>query len=94
MLAGLARQLDVPVATRADYARRDQTRREHARALAVRLVLRPFTRAGLPFAPSLAETAAWGEDRGEPIASAIMAGLREARIIPSSPRMIERFVVG
>jgi TnpA family transposase len=90
LLACLARQLDVPAAAWADYARRDQTRREHARALALRLGLRTFTRADLPFALSLAGAAAWGEDRGEPIVSAIMAGLREARIIPSSPRMIER----
>lgn len=90
LLAWLARQLDVPAAAWADYARRDQTRREHARASALRLGLRPFTRADLPFALSLAETAAWGEDRGAPIAAAIMAGLREAGIIPSSPRMIER----
>jgi TnpA family transposase len=90
LLAWLARQLEVSAAAWADYARRDQTRREHARALALRLGLRTFTRADLPFALSLAEAAAWGEDRGEPIVSAIMAGLREARIIPSSPRMIER----
>jgi TnpA family transposase len=90
LLAWLARQLGVPAAAWADYARRDQTRREHARALALRLGLRPFTRADVPFALSLAESAAWGEDRGASIASAIMAGLREASIIPSSPRMIER----
>src|SRR3954447_15681899 len=85
LLAWLARQLDVPAAAWADYARRDQTRREHARALPLRLGLRPFTRADLPFALSLAEAAAWGEDRGEPIAAAIMAGLRQAGIIPPSP---------
>jgi hypothetical protein len=90
LLAWLARQLDVPAAAWADYAQRDQTRREHARASALRLGLRAFTRADLPFALSLAEAAAWSEDWGAPIAAAIMAGLREARIIPSSPRMIER----
>ena len=34
--------------------------------MALRLGSRAFTRADLPFALSLAEAAAWGEDRGEP----------------------------
>ncbi len=62
------------------YARRDGTRREHAGEIAALLDLRPMRQADYRASIRAAAACAAGTDRGEPIARAVMADLKERRI--------------
>ena len=86
----MAKQIDISVATFADYARRPQTMTDHARDLAAALGLRPATDTDLPFMIEAAARAAWTTDRGLPIATGIIAALRSERIILPVAAVIER----
>ena len=90
MLRYLAMQLAVPAEVYRDYSRRPPTRIEHARELALRLGLRASGRADMPMMVDLAAEAAWSTDRGFDIASALMEGLRDRKIILPAPDTIER----
>ena len=90
VLRFLADQVHAPVTAFADYARRNQTRLEHAGKLQQRLGLRPFARADIRHAVESAAEAAWATDKGAPIAEALMAGLRDCRIVLPSPDTLER----
>jgi hypothetical protein len=86
----MARRIDIPVATFADYARRPQTMTDHARDLAAAFGLRPATDTDLPFMIEAAARAAWTTDKGLPIVAGIVAALRSERIILPAPAVIER----
>ena len=88
-----AGQLDIPAAAFAEYARRPQTMTDHARQLAAALGLRPPTLADLPPMIEAAAKAARGTDRGQPIAAAVIAALRTARIILPGAAVIERIAI-
>ena len=90
LLTYLAHQLGLPAAVFLDYSRRVQTRLDHAGEISSYLGLRPFIRADLPVALNLATSAAWSTDKGEPIARAIVDGLRAAKIILPATDTIER----
>ena len=90
LLDYLAHQVGVPTAAFRDYSRRAQTRLDHGGEIAAHLGLRTFTRADLPLALDCAAAAAWSTDKGEPIAHAIIDGLRAAKLILPSPDTIER----
>ena len=66
MIAFVADQLAVPSAVFADYAQRDQTRREHAVELQRYLSLRSFGFAAWRACLRVGPDAAWATDRGEP----------------------------
>ena len=89
----LARQLEVPAAPFAGYARRPQTLTDHARLLAKSLGLRPPTNADLPMMIEVAAQAAWSTDRGQPIAAAVVSALRAANIILPAGSVIERAAI-
>jgi TnpA family transposase len=89
----LARQLDIPAAPFGGYARRPQTMTDHARLLASTLGLRLSTIADLPLMIEAAAQAAWGTDRGQPIAAAVVAALRAARVILPGASVIERAAI-
>src|SRR5580700_8673184 len=76
----LAKQLEIPAAPFTGYARRPQTMTDHARLLATTLGLRPPVSADLPMMIEVAAQAAWTTDRGQPIAAAVVAALRAARV--------------
>ena len=85
----LAKQLEIPAAPFAGYARRPQTMTDHARFLAATLGLRSPTNADLPMMIEAAAQAAWSTERGQPIAVAIIAALRAAGIILPAGNVIE-----
>ena len=90
VLRFLADQIHAPVTAFAEYARRNQTRLEHAGQLHQRLGLRPFARADIRHAVESATAAAWSTDKGGPIAQALMDALRARNIILPSPDTLER----
>jgi hypothetical protein len=73
MVAFVAQQIGVDSALFADYARRDQTRREHAVELQRYLGLRRFGLADWRTCLRVGTDAAWATDRGEPIVRAMLA---------------------
>ena len=93
LVAWMAGQLDIPAAAFAEYARRPQTMTDHARQLAAALGLRTPTMADLPPMIEAAAEAARGTDRGQPIAAAVIAALRTARIILPGAAVIERIAI-
>lgn len=86
----LAPQLSVPPEVFPDYSRRRQTRLDHAGELAEFPGLRAFTPGDFRAAVENAAQAARGADKGAPIVTAILDGLRSAKIAPPSPETIER----
>src|ERR1019366_5557352 len=84
MIAFVANQLSVPAAAFADYAQRDQTRREHAVELQRYLCLRSFGLADWRACLRVGTDAAWATDRGEPIVQAMLAHLRANVLLPAA----------
>ena len=82
----LAKQLEIPAAPFDEYAHRPQTMTDHARLLATSLGLRPSSNADLPMMIEAAAQAAWGTDRGHPIAAAVVSALRAASRHPPGRR--------
>lgn len=66
---------------------------DHARLLATSLGLRPSVTADLPMMIEAAAQAAWGTDRGHPIATAVVSALRAACIILPAAGVIERTAI-
>ncbi len=93
LVTWMAGQLDVSVVAFADYARRPQTMTDHARQLATTLGLRAPTMADVPPMIEAATEAARGTDSGQPIAAAVVAALRSARIILPGSAVIERIAI-
>jgi hypothetical protein len=86
IIAFVADQIGVPPAAFADYAHRDQTRREHAAELQAALGMRRFGFEGWRTCIRVGTDAAWVTDRGEPIVRAMLEPLRTARADPDSAR--------
>lgn len=93
LVTWMAGQLEIPATVFAGYARRPQTMTDHARQLAATLGLRIPTMADLPPMIEAAAEAARATDRGQPIAAAVMAALRTARIILPGATVIERIAI-
>ena len=66
MITFVADQVGAPPAAFADYAHRDQTRREHAAELQAALGIRRFGFADWRTCIRVGADAAWATDRGEP----------------------------
>lgn len=90
MVAFVARQLGVSPTTFADYALRDQTRREHAVELQNRLHVRSFRLANWRACLRVGTDAAWATDRGEPIVRAMLDHLRGANVLIPNSAVLER----
>ena len=90
MIAFVANQLGVPSAVFADYAQRDQTRREHAVELQRYLSLRSFGLADWRACLRVGADAAWATDRGEPIVQAMLAHLRANGVLLPTAAVLER----
>ncbi len=86
----LADQVHAPPSALDDYARRPQTRREHAGLLHELLGLRPFTRGDLRDALAVTAAAAGPTNKGGPIVEALIVELRRRRITLPSPDTLER----
>jgi hypothetical protein len=89
----LARQLEIPAAPFAGYARRPQTMTDHARLLATTLGLRPSANSDLALMIEAAAQAAWSTDLGQPIAAAVISALRAAGIILPASSVVERTAI-
>jgi TnpA family transposase len=90
MIAFVAGQLGVPSADFADYAQRDQTRREHAVELQRYLGLRHFGLTDWRRCLRVGTDAAWATDRGEPIVQAMLADLRRDGVMVPPVPVLER----
>ncbi len=90
LVAYLAGQLNVPPAAFRHYAVRVQTRQEHALETAGVLGLRQSARGDLAFMLGQATDAAASTDKGAAIVTALLNGIRGAKIVLPSPDMIER----
>jgi TnpA family transposase len=90
MIAFVAHQLQASPAAFADYALRDQTRREHAVELQKLLRLRSFRLADWRACLQLGADTAWATDRGEPIVAAMLAHLRAANVLVPAATVLER----
>ena len=90
MIAFVARQIGASPAALADYALRDQTRREHVVELQKLLGLRSFRLADWRACLHVGTNAAWATDRGEPIVQAMLAHLRTERVLIPAAAVFER----
>ena len=90
MIAFVANQLAVPSAVFADYAQRDQTRREHAVELQRYLSLRSFGLADWRACLRVGADAAWATDRGEPVVQAMLTHLRANGVLLPTAAVLER----
>lgn len=93
VVEAVADQLGIEPAVFALYARRDGTRREHAREIAALLDLRGMRQADYRASIRAAATCAAGTDRGEPIARAVIEDLKERRITVPAPALVERLAL-
>ena len=88
LLDFLGDQLGVSPAVFADYARRDETRREHLIEVQAYLSLRAAAREDRRFALLAAIDAATATDKGLPIGEAIIKSFRDRGVLlPSAERM-------
>ncbi len=90
MIAFVAHQIGASPAAFADYAVRDQTRREHAVELQNLLGLRSFRLADWRACLRIGANAAWATDRGEPIVQAMLVHLRAERVLIPAAAVLER----
>lgn len=93
VVEAVADQLGVEPAVFGLYAQRDGTRREHAGEIAALLDLLPMRQADYRASIRAAATCAAGTDRGEPIARAVVADLKERRITMPPPALVERLAL-
>ena len=88
LLDFLGDQLGVSPAVFADYARRDETRREHLIEVQAYLSLRAAAREDRRFVLLAAIDAATATDKGLPIGEAVIKGFRDRGVLlPSAERM-------
>jgi hypothetical protein len=90
MITFIAHQLGDSPAVFAEYALRDQTRREHAIELQKLLSLRSFRLADWRACLQVGANAAWATDRGEPIVQAMLAHLRADNVLIPAAAVLER----
>jgi len=90
MLDFVAGQRGIPTTAFADYARRDQTRREHAAELHTLLGLRSFRLSDWRDCLRVGADAAWATDRGEPIVQTMLTHLRARGVLVPDPAVLER----
>lgn len=90
ILAFVAHQVGVPPASWDEYARRDETRREHARELQATLGYRPFTVAEYRRRRDALAELALRTDKAPVIAQAFLEALRNDRILVPPARVIDR----
>ncbi len=90
MVAFVANQLGIAPALFADYAQRDETRREHVGELQRYLRLRSFRLADWRACLQAGTDAARATDRGEPILLAVLAHLRATAVMIPAAAVLER----
>ena len=90
LIAFVARQVGVSPTAFADYALRDQTRRQHAIELQRLLRLRSFRLTDWRACLRIGANAAWATDRGEPIVQAMLAHLRAEGVLVPAAAVLER----
>ena len=90
MLAFVASQVGASPADFAEYAHRDQTRREHAVELQATLGLRGFRFADWRTCLRIGTDAAWASDLGQPIVQSMLGHLRNAGVLLPGATVLER----
>ncbi|HLO76488.1 MAG TPA: DUF4158 domain-containing protein [Magnetospirillum sp.] len=90
MVRFIAEQLGVRPETFAEYAQREETRREHLGELQEHLGVRPFARSDYRPTAKVAFHEATGTDRGDAIVSGTVAFLRQQGILLPATTVLER----
>ncbi len=90
VLAFVAQQVGVPSASWGEYARRDETRREHARELQAAFGYRPFTVTEYRRCCGVLMALALQTNKAVVLAQALLEALRADRIIVPAARVIDR----
>ena len=90
MVAFVANQLGISPTSAAEYAQRDETRREHVGELQRYLRLRSFRLADWRACLQVGTNVAWATDRGEPIVLALLAHLRATSVMIPALAVLER----
>ncbi|MGY0834659.1 Tn3 family transposase [Azospirillum argentinense] len=90
MLAHIAGQVGADPALFVDYARREETRREHLAELQAAFGLSPFGLADYRAMWRVASEVARGTDRGDAIALAVVEELRARRVLLPVATVVER----
>lgn len=90
LLEMVAQQLRVAPTHWADYARRDQTRRDHQAELQAVLQVRPLTTADFRSAVASLSELAQQTDKGIVLATALMEHLRQQSLLLPNANVIER----
>ena len=93
IIDAVAEQLRVEPSAFDLYARRDETRREHASEIVRHLDLRTIRQADYRVAIKAGAAAAVGTERGEPIVRAVIDDLKLRRIIVPPALLVERFAL-
>jgi TnpA family transposase len=90
MLSFVANQIGVDPMLFGEYARRDETRREHLIELQRLLHFRSFRLADWRACLQVGAAVAWATDRGEPIVQAMLAHLRATNVLLPAAAVLER----
>ena len=90
MLEFVAEQLSIPTGAFAEYARRDQTRHEHAAELHAFFGLRSFRLSDRRDCLRVGADAAWATDRSEPIVQTMLSHLRVRCVLVPDAAVLER----
>ena len=90
LLDFVAGQLGIPATAFSEYARRDQTRREHAAELQAILGICSFRLGDWRDCLRAGADAAWSTDRGEPIVHAMLTHLRVRGVLVPDAAVLER----
>lgn len=93
MVRFIAEQLGVRPQTFAEYAQREETRREHLGELQEHLGVRPFARSDYRPTAKVAFHEATGTDRGDAIVSGTIAFLRQHGILLPAATVLERIAL-
>lgn len=90
VLSFIASQLGIEPGIFREYARREETRREHLGDIQSYLRVRPFNRGDYRSVAKIATTEAIGTDRGEVIVAAMIEALRSRGILLPASTILER----
>lgn len=89
----VADQLDIDLAVFALYARREETRREHAREIVAALDLRPARTKDYRTLITAAAREAAATEHGKPIAKAVIEALKDGKLLVPMPELLVRLAM-
>jgi len=86
-------KLDIDPAVFALYARREETRREHARAIVAALALQPVRTSDYRSLITAAAHGAVATEQGKPITKAVIEALKDRKLLVPAPELLIRLAM-